>query len=342
MRLGWCRMREGLPMVVAKRPKGFTLVELLVVVAIIAVISGAVVAIYNGAVKDSAETVSVATQKELVNTFNSYVQLHGGKLPDGFDSLCRDVVAAPYAGTWSAAGSLQLADDAKDILNIGYDVVNNTTLAAPPDNLPDPTGKNKGLDPWSYKGVFRMLTVAQLSQSDVDTLNGLGITYVWDVPKASDMFHGWEVNYVKRVLKAGDPVVVIDPRTARCGIATYGDFGVDLSDTTAYLRVTGGSMTGDYPAATGDLDDTARTSALSKQRFIVLGIGANCRIIGDRKGGLADKPTSGVVADGYYNKFMLVIKMPGGPMDMSPAVAGVLDPRGATPRNARMWASRTE
>ncbi|MCX7934264.1 MAG: hypothetical protein N3A66_03285, partial [Planctomycetota bacterium] len=46
--------------------------------------------------------------------------------------------------------------------------------------------------------------------------------------------------------------------------------------------------------------------------------------------------------EGYYNKFLLVIKMPSGPMDMSPAVAGVLDPRGCTPRNARMWASRTE
>ncbi len=322
--------------------KGFTLVELLIVVALIAIVSGLVVGLYNGAVKDSAETTSIATQKQLTNSVNNFFQLHNGKLADGFDSLLRDQVARPFGGTYTAVstGGLAVADNPKDAIYVGYDVADNTTLAAPYDNIADPTAQSKGIDTAAYLGVFRSITIAQLTSSDLATLNQLGIYTVNDVSVGGDCFHG-DVTYVKRTLKVGDPVCILDPRTARNGISIYSDFGVDLSDANTYTRATAATA-GDYAVSVNDLDDTGRNKAIAKQRFLVFGIGPACKMIGDRKGGLQDAPTSSIVVDGAYNKFFLVIKMPGGPNDMSPAIAGVLDPRGCAVRGARGWASRTE
>lgn len=332
-------VKRNLP---GNRTQGFTLVELLIVVALLAIVSGLVVGLYNGAVKDSAETVSIATQKQLTNSINNFFQMHNSKLADGFDSLLRDQVGRPFGGTYTAVstGGLEVADNPKDAIYAGYDVVDNTTLAAPYDNIADPTAQSKGIDTAAYLGVFRSITVARLTQSDLATLNQLGIYSVNDVSVAGDFFHG-EVSYVKRTLKVGDPVCIIDPRTVRNGISIYGDFGVDLSDTTTYTRATA-ATTGDYAVMVGDLDDTGRNKAIAKQRFFVFGIGPQCKLIGDRKGGLQDAPASSIVVDGAYNKYFLVIKMPGGPNDMSPAIAGILDPRGCTVRGARGWASRTE
>ena len=163
---------------------GFTLAELLIVVAIIAVVSAGVIGLYNGVVKDSAETVSIATQKELTNTINSFFQTHNGRLADGLDSLLRDQDVRPYTGTYTevTTGGLEIADDPKDAIYVGYDVVDNTTLAEPYDNEADPDAASRGLDDAAFLGAFRILTVAMLTDDDIETLNHLGITYVNDAP----------------------------------------------------------------------------------------------------------------------------------------------------------------
>jgi len=314
---------------------GFTLVELLIVVAILALVSGAAIALYNGVFTDSAENVSIAMQQELMNTMSSYLAAHNNRLPDGFDSLLRDIVTKPYTGTYTAISTtLEVADDPKDIFYVGYDV-------NPADNVADNTANSKGLDPAAYLGYFRSLTVGRLTDSDIATLKDLGITYVYDIVTTSDFFHG-NVSYVKRALKTGDPVCLIDPRTARNGISIYKDFGVDLSDTATYTRAAADVNAGDYSIVKNDLDDAGRAAALKKQRFFVFGLGPNMTMIGDRKGGLQEAPTCAIVKDGCYNRYFLVIKMPGGPNDMNPAVAGILDSKGKTVRGARSWATRTE
>jgi prepilin-type N-terminal cleavage/methylation domain-containing protein len=317
------------------RKSGFTLVELLIVVAILALVSGAAIALYNGVFTDSAENVSISTQQELMNTLGSYMAAHNNKLSDGYDSLLRDIAARPYTGTYTAIGTtLEVADDPKDAIYAGYD-------ASPVDNVADTNAGSKGVDTAAYLGHFRSLTVGKLTDSDIATLKDLGITYVYDILTTADFFHG-NVSYVKRTLKAGDPVCMIDPRTARNGISVYKDFGVDLSDTATYTRAAADVNTGDYSVVKNDLDDAGRAAALKKQRFFVFGLGPNMTMLGDRKGGLQEASTCAIVKDGYYNRYFLVVKMPGGPNDMNPAVAGVLDAKGKTVRGAKSWATRTE
>lgn len=335
-----------------RRPaRGFTMVEMLMVVALIAVASSMAIVVYNGSVQDSAESVTQATQRQLTNQVNAFYMTHRRQLADGFDSLLRDQTTRPYTGTWTdITGSWfpsQVADNPKDLFHIGYDQINNETEAAGYDNIADPNAWNRGFDTQGnlsgFVGTFRCLTVARLHADEVKTLNDLGITYVYDVDVNYDKWHGEEYLYVKRVLAADDPIVVIDPRTCRTGIWTYQDFGSDLSDTTKYTLYSGPPdfSDPDYPMFPGDLDDAGRLAALNV-RYVVLGIGSNCKLIGDRKGGLADVPRSKVVPEGCYDKYLLVIRLPSGAMDMDPAIAGVLDPRGFTPRNMRMWDTRTE
>lgn len=320
---------------IRKIAQGFTLAEMLIVVAVIALVSGVGIMLYSGVLTDQNESVSIATQQQLMNQINTYMTTHGGRLPDGLDSLLRDQVAAPYAGSFTTAGSLQVADDPKDAVYAGYDV-------DPLDNAADSGAGSLGVDVAVHLGAFRGVTVAQLTASDLATLRSLGITTTYDIVTTRDFFHG-NATYVKRELAEGDLVCIIDPKTTRNGISIYQDFGVDLSDTDVYTRETANDTSdADYPIYSGDLDASGRAAAFQKQRFLVFGIGPNCKLIGDRKGGSQEAPTCPIVTDGTYNRYFLVIKMPGGPNDMNPAVAGILDAKGKSVRGARGWATRTE
>lgn len=326
---------------------GFTLAELLIVVAVIALVSGVGFAIYSGLLTDSNEAVSISMQQELMNLINAHMVAHGGRLPDGFDSLLRDQAASPYGGGFTDFGTAQypllVADDPKDAIYAGYDTNG--------DNVADSGAGSLGVNPAVHLGAFRSVTVAQLSDSDVETLRRLGITTLYDIDQSRDYFHG-NVTYVRRPLKksteleAGEApamACILDPATCRNGIPIYEDFGVDLSDTDVYTREPANDTTNsDYPIMANDLDAAGRAAALQTQRFVVLGIGPNCTLVGDRKGGVQEAPACPIVAEGEYNRYFLVIKMPGGPTDMNAAVAGILDAKGKTIRGARAWATRTE
>lgn len=293
--------------------QGFTLVELLVVIALIAIVSGMVIGLMSGTTEKATATVSMATQKQLMNQINSYMALHNQTLPDKFDSMIRADYAA-QGGTYMTVGSLQIADDLTKFISQYY---TNSAAIVMPQNV------NRGLHLSSYTGATRVLTVAQLTAAFVSDLNALGVTTLYDINHA-DRFHG-NLGYTARVLATNSqPVCVIDPQSI-AGQTLYRDLGVDLSDNAAYPK----------DASTGELTAAGRSAAFARQVFLVLALGPNSTMIGDQSAGVQEAPTCGAVSYGFYNHYMVVIKKEMGPYSQTSAVAGVLDSMGRGASAAR-------
>lgn len=282
---------------------GFTLVELLVVVAIIAIISGMVVGLMSGTTDKAAASVSMAIQKQLMNQINSYMALHNQTMPDKFDSLIRSDYVA-QAGTYSTVGSLAIADNLALFMAPACPATANTM----PQNV------NRGLHTDSYLGSNRVLTVCRMASGDVSALNGLGLYTVYD-HATNDLFHGG-LGYTARAITTNQPICIVDPQS-NAGQSLYKDLGIDLSDSTAYPK-----------DANGELTATGRQAAFTKQVFYVVALGPNCNMIGDQNAGLQEAPSCGVVSYGFYKHFMVVIKKAMGPYSQTAALAGILDAKG--------------
>ena len=307
---------------------GFTLVELLVVVAIIAIISTLALNLLGSAQQEAAETANISNLRRLQSNVTTYRAMHNNSLPDKFDSLIRSDVDTTIAADQTIAigfNNQEFIYATNKIVQIFYCGTDTN------DDWKADTGKYfKGLSDHNTTGFGNSLAIARLTQSDVDSLKAVGITTTYDVNPNVDAFHGTP-SYVSNALAAGDYVAIVNPKASRNGQSVYKDFGVDFSDTNAYPRATG-----------GDLDDTGIANALKAKRFFVFGIGPNTTWIGDQKSGLQEAPECAILPDGYYNRYFLVVAMQGGPNDMTVLYpAGVLDSTGKTPRGANSWATRT-
>ena len=304
---------------------GFTLVELLIVVTLIALISGMAVGLYGSAVKKSAVTVSMATQKQLLDLFSSYLQLHEGAYPDGFDSLIRsDYVSA--GGSYTALGTYSVFGGGTPSLSVAADLTKFIAQPVTSTASADDQSINRGVATDAYSGQARVLTVKQLTADDVTLLTGIGFTKTYDI-KNSDLSYGILVTTV-RTNAIGGPICIVDPQSV-AGQQLYADFGVDLSDPTLYPR--NGSSTGAYSWDDSlELNAAGRLAALQKQIFYVCAIGLNSKMAGDQLAGFQEPPASAVVNKGFYNRFSVVIKKYGmdGTADKTAIAVGILDPKG--------------
>jgi len=165
---------------------------------------------------------------------------------------------------------------------------------------------------------------------DVNNLVQLGVTTLYDYNPTA-LSNGKLNTTVRSALTVGFvpstpalPICIIDPQSV-AGQQLYTDFGVDLSNTTTYPR----------DATTGELTAPARLLALQAQQFYVLGLGTSSTMIGDRQLGLQEVPTSSVVTQGFYNRYLIVIKVGAGGNDRSVSFVGVLDSKGRGPSAAR-------
>ena len=305
-------------------PRGFTLVELLVVISLIAVVSGMVVGLFGSAVEKSGATVSMATQKQLLNQISAYKQLHGNTLPNNFDSLTRSNNDNAFSTDYTTIGTYRpTGHPATEDLNIGNDL---TTFFLQDQGVPsDPQYANRGVHPEAYLGADRTLTVKQITQDDLDVLTSLGITALHDL-RESNLSHG-EHRTSARTLALGDPIVIIDPQSV-AGQQLYRELGVDLSDDTVFTR-NGSDDTGTAWDDTFELDAAGRLEALTTEMFYVFSVGLNSDMVGSGLAGVQEPPASAVVSQGYYNRFSLVLKKGASSSgDRNAGVAGVIDPRG--------------
>lgn len=307
--------------------RSFTLVEMLVVVGIVALISSAVVALSGGLTTQSAITLTLATQKQLTSQVNQFYQGHGKRMPDGFDSLLRDDWATTGGGaTYTPAGPLELVDGTADYYGQGGAPrgLIYTGFDADQDTYADDGARSQGLTfmSWTPAQGVHTLTVAKLTASDLAHLNTLGITRVYDVVHDQDLIDG-QLTYVERELVVDDPIVILDPD--------------GWGDTYETFTNTDGLM-------------TLEEKLTSRPHFIVMGIGPNCTMIGDRLGGLQEAPECNTVISyitatptggrGYYNRYMAVIKIPAPDSRDEPSFAGILEANGWGARSAAKWYAR--
>jgi prepilin-type N-terminal cleavage/methylation domain-containing protein len=312
-----------------QRTQGFTLVELLVVIALIGIVSTLVIVMLGSSQQEAAETANIANLERLVSAIQTYRAMNGNRLPDRFDSLIRSDADTGLA----ADQSIQIGFNTQDFLYTGSALtkVLYSGTDVDDDGVADAGAKLLGLHPHNTTGFGNSLAVARLLPSDVDALREVGITTVYDIDPSRDAFHG-NPYYIERTLAAGDYVAIVNPMAARNGQGVYRSFGVDLSNTDTYPR-----------AATGDLNDAGIAAALQAKRFFVFGIGPNTTWVGNQRSGLQQAPECHIVSDGYYDRYFLVVGMPGGPNDATPPYpAGILDATGKTPEGAASWASRTQ
>lgn len=95
------------------KQKGFTLLELLVVVSILAILAGAAISALDGSEENAAQATTVHTMAALEDGFRIYNVREKRTFPAGLDSLiCSDgvdvTVAAPGANTLAAANNALL------------------------------------------------------------------------------------------------------------------------------------------------------------------------------------------------------------------------------------------
>ncbi|BFL76182.1 type II secretion system protein [Finegoldia magna] len=75
-----------------KKKKGFTLLELLVVLAILAILIAIAIPVYKGQKEKAARTAHNANVRVLETALESYKQDNNGNLPDGLDKLIPDYI----------------------------------------------------------------------------------------------------------------------------------------------------------------------------------------------------------------------------------------------------------
>lgn len=298
---------------------GFTLVELLMVIAIIALISTLAVNRFGGISDRASRKVSVANQQAIGRAVDTFLALNDGKL-NRLDALVD-------AGT-SLSGSE------------GYTFTTDNLYKGPHDATPEQREKNDGLD----ASLLGVLCTYRINRGEAAALQRLGLSYVMQhnthatgypaqhytnddgsIPQALDGLDPELSACVARAVTNGMVFAAVNPKTdlgrtifQACGqgLLNNKNWGQSYDEATvlAEVKATGGPL-------------------------LALGLGSSSSIIGASQGGLESAPYSEVIPSKYYRQFILLFRLrqagSGSVSTVSAEFAGVLDPQGNSIRAAR-------
>jgi prepilin-type N-terminal cleavage/methylation domain-containing protein len=313
--------------------KAFTLIELLMVIAIIGIIATLAVTKIGNTRRVSAMKVSVANQAAVERAFESYLTMNGGQV-NRLDSLMykEGVVGAPGGGFNFAATNT--ARTAGMYLYQGP--------AAPAEFTAAEEGRNAGMTP----GLRNLFVPYAISKPEAYGFSvHMGMKYVMchmrDATRSAksqygdravdgdgsylpdDAEQGWSPECsacVAQVVTNGLYVAVVNPATA-AGRSVYRDCGQELMDTE--------SNDGAY-----DADACIREAKATGGLLFAFGLGENCSAIGKGQAGLESAPYSEFPLPRFYRHYVLLFRLNAAKSQI-PEFAGVLDPCGLTIRAAR-------
>lgn len=307
--------------------QGFTLVELIMVVFILAIIASIAVTQMGNVQKTSAEKVSIANQQSTSRAVSTYLILNNGSGLNNLDGLIDYGTASGTVGTFAGNAVLNDASTPGGVYRGAKAADGAGTPAAA--SLKD---RNKGID----SGLSGKVSVYYLTSGNVTALQSLGLNRIYyhnyttgranASPFPSTNLDGTAVTAApgfriestaayQVALTNGTAVLAIDPLK---GASIYKSFGHDLA------------------LPSGATDAMAQAAASTNGWYLLaFGLGDQASIVGNRKGGLDSAPRCESLGTEYYRQYLIVVRIPTSPNAFSAEFAGIIDPKGQAVKDAK-------
>ena len=319
--------------------KAFTLIELLMVIALIAIVSTLAVSKLGGVREVSARKVSLANQKAVERAVEAYL-VNGGRL-NRLDSLL-------YAGDGGAPLTGGTEGDF-DFTAVSTAESRNGLYLGPSDDESARIEQNSGITP----DLQKILCLYTLNRAQAEALNTrLGLRHVMaatayadaaqtafpslhydkdraygdgTVPNASDGLDPNASFCVATLVTNSMRFVAINPMTD-LGRTVYQACGQELMNATSWGETyTESEVRAEVAAKGGPL--------------LAFGLGDAASIIGKSDAGLEDAPYATFVQKRYYSRYILLFRLKtigsGSVSQVIPEFAGVIDCEGNTVRAAQ-------
>lgn len=308
--------------------EGFTLIELIVVIAILSIISTLAVSRIGALREKAARKVSVANQQAIGRAVETFLALNDGKL-NRLDSLID-------AGTSDSGAEGYDFSDQGGVGSVGG-------LYRGPDDQTTETirEKNGGV----HDGLAAVLCTYRVSAREAEALRRLGLAYVMrhntfasgypfqhygkgddgTVPQAADGLDAELSACIAKSVTNGMAFAAVNGKTD-LGRAIFQACGQELLPTANW--------------GAGYDDNTVKTEIKATGGpLLAFGLGNSASIIGAAQGGLDVAPYSEVIPAKYYRQYILLFRLrtagSGSVSSVTAEFAGVLDPQGNTIRAAR-------
>ena len=319
--------------------KAFTLIELLMVIALIAIVSTLAVSKLGGVRESAARKVSLANQKAVERTVEAYIV--GGGALNRLDSLL-------YAGDGGAPLTGGTEGDF-DFTAVSTAESRNGLYLGPSDDESARIEQNSGITP----DLQKILCLYTLNRAQAEALNTrLGLRHVMaatayadaaqtafpslhydkdraygdgTVPNASDGLDPNASFCVATLVTNSMRFVAINPMTD-LGRTVYQACGQELMNTKSWGETyTESEVRAEVAAKGGPL--------------LAFGLGDAASIIGKSDAGLEDAPYATFVQKRYYSRYILLFRLKtigaGSVSQVIPEFAGVIDCEGNTVRAAQ-------
>ena len=319
--------------------KAFTLIELLMVIALIAIVSTLAVSKLGGVREVAARKVSLANQKAVERAVEAYL-VNGGQL-NRLDSLL-------YAGDGGAPLTGGTEGDF-DFTAVSTAESRNGLYLGPSDDESARIEQNSGLSP----DLQKILCLYTLNRTQAEALNTrLGLRHVMAATAYADAaptaFPGMHYNKDRAY---GDGTVPnasdgLDPNASFC-VATL------VTNSMRFVAINPMTDLGRtvYQACGQELMNTknwGETYTESEVRaevaakggpLLAFGLGDAASIVGKSDAGLEDAPYATFVQKRYYSRYILLFRLKtigaGSVSQVIPEFAGVIDCEGNTVRAAQ-------
>ncbi len=320
------------------KKNGFTLIELVMVIALIAIVSTLAVGKFGDMRRIAGRKVSIANQQAVGRAVETYLSIHGGQL-NRLDWLM-DADTPTAAG--SATDGFVYSLTNKTAGTEGYLYMGPckaTGLSWPfPESI---TEANSGLTP-NLRG---MLVPYTLNPKEVQALNNLGLRLVmghtvWTdrAPRSAYRERGADGAYL-----SDDAALGLSPARSAC-VATLVTNGLVVAAVSPVCN-TGRDVYRDcgQQLLHTEKDDASYTPAAALGELqatggvlLAFGLGSEASIIGVAEGGLESVPYADYPLRKFYRQYILLIRVNRWKGGVPTAeFAGVLDPCGNTIRMAR-------
>lgn len=316
--------------------RGFTLLELVLVIAILAIISTLAVSKVGDMREKAARTVSIANQQAVGRAVETYLAVNGAGKANRLNRLdgLMDYRGRAASDEGAAGAGFEFTLTADDIFYRGPDA----------ERLPTDGSltaeDNQGLTP----GLRNVLAPYALSAAEKSALRDLGLGLVMRhytdatrVPREEYPDGGEDGVLLPNELVGRDPdesacmptpltndtfrlVAAVSPKTP-AGRDVYRDFGYSIFNTQTSDTLTDQQARDEVKNAGGPL--------------VAFGLGRYASIVGSLEGGLEALPTCAYPARRYYRRYVLLFRLRTVGNHCVADFAGVLDSCGQTIRAAR-------